>query len=115
MWNVIWYTSYRFAGVLNNCDFNTTSNDLYSCQSDTALPVVPATDATVKEILQILFGLLGFVAVVIIIFAGYRYMTSQGNPDAHKQAWKTIMYASVGLAVALLAEAIVSLALRRVG
>ncbi len=47
------------------------------------------------------------ISVVMIIFGGIRYATSGGNAEKVKSAKNTILYAVVGLAVALLALVIV--------
>lgn len=51
----------------------------------------------------------GIVAVVIIVFAGYRYITSAGNPEKAKQARNTIFYTIIGLLVIIFSFAIVNI------
>ncbi|MCL5407150.1 MAG: pilin [Patescibacteria group bacterium] len=46
------------------------------------------------------------LAVLMIIYAGYLYITSQGNPDNIKQAKDYIIGALVGLALIILAGVI---------
>lgn len=46
------------------------------------------------------------LAVLMMIYAGYLYMTSQGNPDNMKQAKDYIISALVGLALIILAGVI---------
>lgn len=53
--------------------------------------------------------ILGGIAVVIIVIGGIRYSSSNGDPSRVKAAKDTIMYAVIGLVVALLATGIVSL------
>lgn len=52
-------------------------------------------------------GILGALAVIMIIVGGIRYTTSNGDASRIKAAKDTIMYSVVGLVVALLAYAIV--------
>ncbi len=56
---------------------------------------------------DILLFLVGAISVIIIIFAGIMYVTSAGDPGKAKKAKDTILYAVVGLAVAIFAYAIV--------
>ncbi len=49
----------------------------------------------------------GAVAVVMIVLGGLKYITSNGNADQIKSAKNTIMYAVIGLVVAIAAYAIV--------
>lgn len=51
----------------------------------------------------------GVVCVIFIIFGGVRYATSGGDAEKVKKAKNTLLYALIGLAVALLANVIMSL------
>jgi len=59
-------------------------------------------------ILDMLLRVAGFVAVVSIIIAGVQYITSVGNSEAVTNARKRIINALTGLAIALIATAVVS-------
>jgi hypothetical protein len=50
----------------------------------------------------------GLVAVAFVIIGGVKYITSQGEPDRTKQARETIINALVGVAIAIVAAAVVS-------
>ena len=63
----------------------------------------------VQKGLQWLMYAVGIISVVMIIMGGIRYATSGGNAEKVKTAKNTILYACVGLAVALLSLAIVTL------
>ena len=65
-----------------------------------------------KIIINVALGVIGVVAVVMIIFGGFFYATSQGNPANVKKGRDTIMYGIIGLIVALLAFAIVNFVLK---
>ncbi len=77
------------------------------------VPVNDVTSDNVNNILQIVFGTMGAIAVIIIIIAGIKFMTSQGNPDSLTKAKNTIIYAAVGLAVSLGAFTIVTFVVGR--
>jgi len=62
----------------------------------------------VKIIINSLLFILGAVAVLVIIIGGIRYATSMGDAKRVESAKNTIMYAVIGLIVALLAYAIVN-------
>jgi hypothetical protein len=59
-------------------------------------------------ILDILLRIAALVALAFIIYGGFKYITSQGSPDGAKAAQNTILNAVIGLAIAILAAAIVS-------
>lgn len=49
------------------------------------------------------------LAVVFIVFGGIKYSTSQGNPGETQKAKDTIVYALVGLVIAMISFGIVQL------
>lgn len=61
---------------------------------------------TVANIINILLGFLGVIAVVIILYAGFRWMTAAGNEEAIGQAKKMMGAAVIGLVIVLTAYAI---------
>jgi TRAP-type C4-dicarboxylate transport system permease small subunit len=48
----------------------------------------------------------GIVAVIVIIIAGYMYVTSNGDPSSTTKAKNAILYAVIGLVVVISAFAI---------
>jgi len=56
------------------------------------------------------FSWAGVIAVIMVVVGGIQYTTSNGNPQQAAKAKQTITYAIVGLAISLLAIAIVNLA-----
>jgi type IV secretion system pilin len=62
----------------------------------------------IQTIVNILLFILGAIAVVMIIIGGIRYATSNGDSGSIKSAKDTILYAVIGLIVAILAYAIVN-------
>ena len=65
----------------------------------------------VGSVLTVIYGLIGILAVVMIVVGGVKYMTSQGDPGKIQSAKNTIMYAIIGLVVTLAAFAITNLIL----
>jgi hypothetical protein len=96
--------SLYFAGVSADCSAGST--DAQTC--DLGIPNVQAGTPQVQSILAIVFATIAAVAVLIIVIAGFRMITSQGTPQETAKARSTIIYALVGLVVSLAAEAIVS-------
>ena len=67
---------------------------------DTLVPVVTG-------IIQVVLGLVGIVAVCVMIYGGFTYLTSTGNPAKIAKAKNILLYGVVGVVVAGLAYAIV--------
>lgn len=61
-----------------------------------------------KDFVNIMLFAIGILAVIMIIWGGIRYVLSGGDSGAVSSAKKTILYAVVGLIVAILAYAIVN-------
>lgn len=66
---------------------------------------------TINTIINVIIGVVGFVAVVMMIVGGISFITSQGDSAKVTKARNTILYGVVGLVVALLAFAIVNFVL----
>ena len=62
----------------------------------------------VKNVLNTVYFWIGILAVVFIIIGGYNYTMSQGDPGKVAKAKSTILYAIIGLVIALMAFAITS-------
>lgn len=62
----------------------------------------------IKVITNILLFIIGAIAVIMIIYGGIRYVISGGDSSQVTGAKNTIIYAVVGLIVAILAYAIVN-------
>lgn len=64
--------------------------------------------AMITKVVNILLFILGAIAVIVIIIGGIRYAVSGGDTGAITAAKNTILYAVIGLIVAILAYAIVN-------
>jgi len=66
-----------------------------------------------KHCINIFSVIVGVVAVIMIIFGGFRYITSGGDSGNISSAKQTIIFAIVGLVVVALAQIIVRFVLSR--
>lgn len=66
---------------------------------------------TVTNIINWVLGLLGIVAVIMILYGGFMWLTAGGSEDRITSAKKIISAAVVGLVIILLAWAIVNFVL----
>ena len=60
----------------------------------------------VTNVIKLLLGFLGLVAVIIILYGGFKWMTSGGNDEGVGEAKKIIGAGIIGLVIVLLAYAI---------
>lgn len=63
---------------------------------------------TITNIINAIVLSAGLIAVIFIVYGGFQYMTSTGDPAKAKKAKDTILYAAIGLIVCALAFAIVN-------
>jgi len=68
-------------------------------------------DGVFKKITNTALFLIGAISVIMLIYGGIRYTTSGGNAASVTAAKNTILYAIVGIVVAVLAFAIVNFVL----
>ncbi|MFH2018824.1 MAG: IPT/TIG domain-containing protein, partial [bacterium] len=68
---------------------------------------------TVANIIRVALGLLGIVAVVLMIYAGFVWMTAGGNDENITKAKKILINATIGLAIILSSYAIVSFVMNK--
>ena len=61
-----------------------------------------------RIVTNVLLFIIGAVSVIMLIIGGFRYVTSQGDQTQMQSAKNTILYAVIGLIVAIAAYAIVS-------
>lgn len=76
---------------------------------DLGLPTANESDprAMAVSIVKFLMTFLGIIAVVIILYGGFLWLTASGNEDRVGKAKKTIIAGVIGLIVVLAAYAIV--------
>ncbi|MBD3331064.1 hypothetical protein GF354_06110 [Candidatus Peregrinibacteria bacterium] len=67
------------------------------------------TDFTLPRIAIIIISFIGVGAVVFLIIGGVRYVTSYGSEDALEKAKNQVMYSLIGLGIAIMSYAIVSI------
>lgn len=78
-------------------------------------PLPKTSSSLLENVLYIVFGALGGISLIILVWAGMKYTLSSGDPAKTSEAKNQIIYAAVGIAVALSASAIVTFATGRVG
>lgn len=106
-------------------DENATGNGYEKCQNQEGQTRQPGLDnkgvfankdmmKTLNTVLNVIVGLVGFVAVAVMILGGISFATSQGDTAKTARAKNMIIFGLVGLIIALLAFAIVNFVLTNV-
>jgi Na+-driven multidrug efflux pump len=112
---------FLFSVILTILLFNFSLVGLSSVYAQTQLPTppselerrVPEASSgvldTVNKIINFITYALLIVAVVVIVLAGYQFVTAQGDTEKITKARNYIIYAMIGVVVALLSQAIIGL------
>ena len=100
-------TSYACNNIQSsiNTGINNATGSSSSCGSGTTIQTgISSIAATIVNILSVVVGV---VAIIMIIYGGFRYISSGGESNNVSSAKNTIIYAIVGLVIVALAQLIV--------
>lgn len=93
-----------FCTGVNNGANNTNNSDCGTAGNSTTGTNLSGVASKIVNIFSIIVGI---VAVLMIIYGGFRYITSGGASDKVGSAKNTLIYAVIGLIVVALAQLIV--------
>ena len=96
-----------------NCEiiYPTNTNDSGQNQNSSTEARQTLSDFIWKialNVIEIMLHIVGYVAVGFIVFGGFVYLTSSGQPDKISGAKRSIMNAVIGLMISIFAIAIVN-------
>jgi len=63
----------------------------------------------ISAILPYVFGVAAFLSIIVIVISGIQFITSSGNPEAAAAARNRLVFALIGLAIIILAFAILQI------
>ena len=98
VFGTFWATSQH--GVVRAEDVNSIINEQLQGLEDTELPG-EADDPTqlIVDLIRGLLGILGLIFIILIIYAGFKWMTSGGNSSTIEDAKKMMANALLGLVI----------------
>lgn len=68
----------------------------------------------IAQIINLVSIVVGIIAVFMVLYGGFRFLTSAGNPESTKVAKNAILYAIIGLVIVALAQVIVKFVLAKI-
>ncbi len=102
------------AAAGTNLDFSNISAN--GCGGNTNLdnagPGGAGVGGTIKKVINFMSVLVAAIAVIMVIWGGFKYVTSGGDSNNVSSAKSTIIYALVGLVIVALAQFIVQFVLK---
>lgn len=84
-----------------------------ACKSNTNENPLVGPKGILTKVVEIIIIITGVASIVVIMIGGFKYMTSTGDPNKTKSAKDTILYAVIGLVIAVMAQGIVSFVLNK--
>ena len=87
------------------------SSIFVSAQTNLPNPLDPVEDfaTLIENIVFYITGLVAGIAVLVFIWAGILYLTSGANPGNVQKANKAVLYAVIGLGIALAGTGLIAL------
>lgn len=99
--------------VVTFVPYQATAIDLFDTCTDTNCAIVKEdrlqtnSSNIVWQIMRLVLMALGSISVLMIVIGGLRFVLSQGDPAGVSTARNTVLYAVIGLVVAILAGGII--------
>ena len=91
------------------------SFNVFGQQETLPIQQIPTTEIQVfgeqgilTKALNWFFNIVIILGVIFVIYAGFSYITSSGDPSKTKRALQILMYALIGIAIAVLAKALIN-------
>lgn len=91
-----------------------SGNDGLSCDNGGNIATT-GVGTLAKKVVDWLSWAIGIISIIMIIFAGFKYITSGGESSNVSGAKNTLIYAIVGLVLVVLAQVIVKVVLSGAG
>ena len=76
---------------------------------------IDGSNGVIRIVSNILIWVVGIVAVIMIVWSGFKYITAAGDTSKVASAKNSLIYAIVGLIIAILAYAIVNFVIEHLG
>ena len=93
----------------DECDTGSGLSGGMDCAKNDDMPEdLTGDNGIVTTVINTMLFIVGILSVVMIIFAGIRYVTAHGDKGQVESAKNTLIYAIVGLIVSIVAYALVN-------
>lgn len=83
-----------------------------ACTKNSGDPIA-GNDGILSRVVSLTSWLVGILSVIMIVYGSIKYILSSGDSSKVSAAKETILYAAIGIVVAILARAIISFVLNR--
>lgn len=104
-----------FSFMFTNVSLVATDGNAYACSAPGGVPTEDCKGAG-KDLNEKIYtfgatlsGIVVGIALIMIIYGGFKYVTSQGDPKATESAKSQIMFAGIGMLIVMTAFVIMKL------
>lgn len=84
------------------------NSDAAACQKTSGNPIYGSSDSIVNKVANILAIAGGFIAIAMIVWGGLQVILSGGDSSKVANGRNTVIYASIGIVIIVLARAIIA-------
>jgi hypothetical protein len=100
--------------IAATCDPNSGISGGLSCAGGKLPSQLSGSGSILMSVVNLLIGVVGIISVIMVIIGAIQLTLSSGNSDQVKKAKDTILFAIIGVVIALLAFAIVNYVLANI-
>ncbi len=108
----------RTGQLCQGADLSFGGSDPTPCQVDNGSggkeAAADKANKIVADVLNLVSVIVGVIAVFMIIYGGFRFLTSAGNPEGTKVGKNAILFALIGLIIVAFAQVIVKFVLGKI-
>ena len=90
------------------------ARDSTVCQTTSSADPLTGKTGIIHSATLLIAVIAGAAAIIVMVVAGIKYITSGGEPDEVGKAKKTIIFAAVGLVVIVAGQAIINFVISKV-
>lgn len=91
-----------------------TASNSAACTPQDGSDTISGPNGLLGKVTNIIALVTGIVAILFVLFGGFKYLTSSGESGKVQEAKNTIIYALVGLVVIVMARSIILFVLNKV-
>ncbi|QQS60425.1 hypothetical protein IPN41_00350 [Candidatus Falkowbacteria bacterium] len=100
------FFDFAYAGFLSGKTAESLRDNAYKVQESAGFSPSLKLGGVVALIIKSFLGLLGVIFIILIVLAGYNWMTAAGDEEKIKKATSTIRSAIIGLLIIIAAYSI---------
>lgn len=103
------------AGIASSAHAVDLTTGLTEVGGEAGIQTDRSLEETIGQLINVVLGFLGIIFLLLVIYAGFLWMTAGGNSDKVDKAKSILIQATIGLVILLAAYAITSFVVTQLG